>query len=91
MQHSASTTLIIDTHLPRVIIMQITLSVVILNVVILITMAPLNKPKQLEIDKHSSLFCHKVSDEEESFCIADTCTQYYKTFYGRNLRTFIIS
>ncbi len=41
-------------------------------------------------DKHSSLLGWSVSDEKKTFYCINTWAQSYKTFYVRNLRTFII-
>ncbi len=41
--------------------------------------------------KHSSLFCLFVSNEEKKFDNIETMGQCYKTFFVRNLQTFVIS
>ncbi len=45
-------------------------------------------PTKKFYDKHSSLFCGTLDEEERMFCKIDTCGQCYKTFYGWKLQFF---
>jgi hypothetical protein len=42
--------------------------------------------KNLDRDKHSSLFCHTINLKEISFIgLTDTCSQWFKTFSSPSL------
>jgi hypothetical protein len=43
-------------------------------------------PQKSFTDKHSSLFCDTLDEEERMLCKIDNCGQCYKTFYSRKLR-----
>ncbi len=54
-------------------------------------MLNITRLERLASDKHSNLLVQFVSYEENNCYECDTRGMYHKTYYGRNLRIYVIS